>query len=97
MPTKLMMIFVGMDFLFAGCGGLLLGFSLMSEQSLRNPPTVDNVTQNVLLGQCPLTGTTALSEVGVFSTCRYCGTTVAHIVARITGRHNRSRRVLTVV
>lgn len=55
MPTKLMMIFVGMDFLFAGCGGLLLGFSLMAEQSLRNAPTVDNVTQNVLLGQCPLT------------------------------------------
>ncbi|KAF2027503.1 tetraspanin [Setomelanomma holmii] len=55
MPTKLMMVFVGMDFLFAGCGGLLLGFSLMSEQSLRNTPTVSNVTQNLLLGQCPLT------------------------------------------
>jgi hypothetical protein len=48
-----------MDFLFAGCGGLLLGFSLISEQSLRDTPTVNNVTQNVLLGQCPLTGTTA--------------------------------------
>ncbi|KAH7398937.1 hypothetical protein DE146DRAFT_655958 [Phaeosphaeria sp. MPI-PUGE-AT-0046c] len=55
MPTKLMMVFVGLDFLFAGCGGLLLGFSLISEQSMRNPPTTDNVTQNVLLGQCPLT------------------------------------------
>ena len=50
---------VGFDFLFAGCGGLLLGFSLMSEQSMRNTPTVNNVTQNLLLGQCPLTGTTA--------------------------------------
>jgi hypothetical protein len=59
MPTKLMMVFVGLDFLFAGCGGLVLGFSLMAEQSLRNTPSVDNVTQNVLLGQCPLTGTTA--------------------------------------
>lgn len=97
MPTKLMMIFVGMDFLFAGCGGLLLGFSLMAEQSLRNAPTVDNVTQNVLLGQCPLTGTTALIQEGEFLTYRYCGTTVAQIVARITGRHNTSRRVLTVV
>jgi len=58
MPTKLMMAFVGMDFLFAGCGGLLLGFSLISEQSMRATPTVDNVTQNLLLGQCPLTGTT---------------------------------------
>jgi hypothetical protein len=59
MPTKLMMVFVGMDFLFAGCGGLLLGFSLMSEQSMRNTPSISNVAQNVLLGQCPLTGTTA--------------------------------------
>ncbi|CAI9626755.1 tetraspanin [Alternaria burnsii] len=55
MPTKLMMAFVGMDLLFAGCGGLLLGFSLISEQSMRATPTVDNVTQNLLLGQCPLT------------------------------------------
>jgi hypothetical protein len=59
MPTKLMMAFVGMDFLFAGCGGLLLGFSLISEQSMRATPTVNNVTQNLLLGQCPLTGTTS--------------------------------------
>jgi hypothetical protein len=77
MPTKLMMIFVGMDFLFAGCGGLLLGFSLLSEQSLRNSPTVNNVTQNVLLGQCPLTGTTAsyrnkrLSRASILR--HYCG------------------------
>lgn len=58
MPTKLMMIFVGMDFVFAGCGGLLLGFSLMSEQRLRDSPTVNNVAENLLLGKCPLTGTT---------------------------------------
>lgn len=57
MPTKLMMIFVGLDFLFAGCGGLLLGFSLMSEQRMRESPRVDNVAENLLLGQCPLTGT----------------------------------------
>ncbi|KAF9738297.1 hypothetical protein PMIN06_012726 [Paraphaeosphaeria minitans] len=56
MPTKLMMIFVGLDFIFAGCGGLLLGFSLMSEQRMRESPRVDNVTENLLLGQCPLTG-----------------------------------------
>jgi hypothetical protein len=62
MPTKLMMVFVGLDFIFAGCGGLLLGFSLISEQSLRDTPTVNNVTQNLLLGQCPLTGTTTSSR-----------------------------------
>lgn len=55
MPTKLMMIFVGFDFIFAGCGGLLLGFALSSEQRLRESPTVANVAQNLLLGQCPLT------------------------------------------
>ncbi|KAF2689500.1 hypothetical protein K458DRAFT_413778 [Lentithecium fluviatile CBS 122367] len=49
------MIFVAFDFIFAGCGGLLLGFSLSSEQRLRQSPTVDNVAQNLLLGQCPLT------------------------------------------
>ena len=57
MPTKLMMIFVGLDFVFAGCGGLVLAFSLMSEQRMRETPRVDNVAQNLLLGQCPLTGT----------------------------------------
>lgn len=55
MPTKLMMFFVGLDFLFAGCGGLLLGFSLISEQRMRESPTVNNVAENLLLGQCPLT------------------------------------------
>jgi hypothetical protein len=88
MPTKLMMIFVGMDFLFAGCGGLLLGFSLLSEQSLRNTPTVNNVTQNVLLGQCPLTGTTARIERRGYPGRRYCGATVARVVTRITGWHS---------
>ncbi|KAF2199141.1 tetraspanin [Delitschia confertaspora ATCC 74209] len=55
MPSKLMMIFVGMDLVFAMCGGLLLGFSLTSEKIMRESPTKDNVAQNLLLGQCPLT------------------------------------------
>ena len=58
MPSTLMVIFVAMDIVFAGCGGLILGFSLMSEQNLRASPTVDNVAKNLLLDQCPLTGTT---------------------------------------
>lgn len=58
MPSVLMMVFVGFDLVFAGCGGLLMGFSLMAEQNLRAAPTPDNVAQNLLLGQCPLTGTT---------------------------------------
>ncbi|KAF2639291.1 tetraspanin [Massarina eburnea CBS 473.64] len=67
MPTKLMLIFVGMDLLFAGCGGLLLGFSLTSEQRLRETPTIDNVTQNLLLGQCPLTGG-VVNSIFIFAT-----------------------------
>lgn len=55
MPNKLMLAFIGFDFLFAGCGGLLLGFSLISEAAMRQTQTVANVTQNLLLGQCPLT------------------------------------------
>jgi hypothetical protein len=50
-----MMVFLGVDLLFAGCGGLILGFSLTSEHLMQAAPTVSNVTQNLLLGQCPLT------------------------------------------
>ena len=57
MPSKLMMVFVAMDIIFALCGGLLMGFSLTSEQNLRANPTIANVAQNLLLDQCPLTGT----------------------------------------
>ncbi|KAF2190533.1 hypothetical protein K469DRAFT_560112 [Zopfia rhizophila CBS 207.26] len=55
MPTKLMMIFVGTDFIFAACGGLILGFSLMAEQNMTASPTSENVAPNLLLNQCPLT------------------------------------------
>ncbi|KAF2281614.1 tetraspanin [Westerdykella ornata] len=55
MPTKLMMIFVAFDIIFAACGGLLMGFSLVSEQTMRGDPTLDNVARNLLLDQCPLT------------------------------------------
>lgn len=50
-----MLAFIGFDFLFAGCGGLLLGFALTSEAAMREKATIANVTQNLLLGQCPLT------------------------------------------
>lgn len=62
MPSKLMLVFVGVDVLFAMCGGLLMGFSLTAEASMRAQPTVGNVAQNLLLSQCPLTGTTPLME-----------------------------------
>ncbi|ORY12342.1 tetraspanin [Clohesyomyces aquaticus] len=55
MPSKLMLIYVGADILFAACGGLLLGFSLIAEQNMRATPTTENVAQSLLLDQCPLT------------------------------------------
>lgn len=55
MPNILMMIFVAVDVLFAACGGLLMGFCLLAEQTLRADPTQANVGPNVLLRQCPLT------------------------------------------
>ncbi|KAF9698534.1 hypothetical protein EKO04_003558 [Ascochyta lentis] len=67
MPNKLMLAFLGFDFLFAGCGGLLLGFSLMSEAAMRETQTVANVTQNLLLGQCPLTAG-VVNAIFVFAT-----------------------------
>lgn len=33
----------------------MLGFSLLSEQRMQESPRVDNVAENLLLGQCPLT------------------------------------------
>jgi hypothetical protein len=60
MPSKLMYFYVAFDILFALCGGLIIGFSLMSEQEKRRSPTIQNVAHNLLLDQCPLTGTATL-------------------------------------
>lgn len=57
MPSKLMGVFVGFDLVFAACGGLLIGFCLMAEETMHASPTLDNVARNLLLDQCPLTGT----------------------------------------
>jgi predicted acetyltransferase len=56
MGNKLMMMFVGADIIFAMCGGLIIGFSLMSERSLHATPTIATVAEHLLLKQCPLTG-----------------------------------------
>jgi hypothetical protein len=56
--NKLMLTYLGVDFLFLMCGGILLGFSLVSQQQERATPTVSNVPYMLLLFECPLTGTT---------------------------------------
>jgi len=55
MINKLMLTFLGVEFLFLISGGLLLGFCLVSEQQERGVKTVSNVAYDILLFQCPLT------------------------------------------
>jgi len=52
--NKLMLTFIGVDFLFLACGALILGFSLISVQQERATPTVSNVAYNIILTECPL-------------------------------------------
>lgn len=54
--NKLMLVYLLVNFFFLGCGGLLLAFSLISEQHEREVLTLSNVASNLLLTQCPLTG-----------------------------------------
>jgi hypothetical protein len=53
--NKLMLGFLVVDFLFLACGGLLIGFSLVSEQKEKSIPTIATVAYNLLLTECPLT------------------------------------------
>ena len=53
--NKLMLAYLGVDFLFLLCGGLLLGFCLINQQQERTMPTTSNTPYNVLLAQQPLT------------------------------------------
>jgi len=53
--NKLMFSFLGVNFLFLVCAGLLLGFCLISEQQERGTKTVANVAYDILLTECPLT------------------------------------------
>jgi hypothetical protein len=77
MVAKLMLVFVGFDVLFAMCGGLLMGFSLIAEQTMTASPTINNVAQNLLLDQCPLTGRSVFISGRDGMQHRYSSTTVA--------------------
>lgn len=50
-----MLSFVGVDFLFLGCGALILAVSLTSESFIHASPTINNVAQSILLARTPLT------------------------------------------
>ncbi|KAF2669452.1 tetraspanin [Microthyrium microscopicum] len=53
--NKLMLFYLAVNFFFLACGGLILGFSLVSEQQEKATPTVANVAYTLLLTECPLT------------------------------------------
>lgn len=53
---KLMLTFLGANFLFLISAGLLLGFCIVSKAQTRGPKNVKNIALDVLLTQCPLMG-----------------------------------------
>lgn len=65
-----MLVFIAFDLIFVAGGGLLVGFSLTSEATKRQSPTVGNVAQNLLLDQCPLTAG-VVNSIFVFVTFLY--------------------------
>jgi hypothetical protein len=56
MHDKILTTYVLVDLLFALCGGLLLGFALVTKSEITQTPTVQNVATDLLLNMCPLTG-----------------------------------------
>lgn len=53
---KLMLTFLGTNFVFLVSAGLLLGFCMVSEAQARELKNTNNIAFDVLLTQCPLTG-----------------------------------------
>jgi hypothetical protein len=56
MVDKILFTFILSEFLFLLTGALLIGFSVVSQNEAAQPPTLSNVTTNLLLDRCPLTG-----------------------------------------
>ena len=56
MVNKVLFTFLIADLLFAGTGGLILGFTLFERAHMTAAPTVSNVAVNLILAHTPLTG-----------------------------------------
>lgn len=67
MANKLMLTFLGCEILFLLSGGLLIGFALFSESSMRSRPTPDTVAPHLLLKRSPLTAT-IVNAIFIFAT-----------------------------
>jgi len=67
MVDKILFTFILSEFLFLLTGALLIGFSVVSQNEATQPPTLSNVTTNLLLDRCPLTAAT-VNAVFIFIT-----------------------------
>lgn len=56
MANKILLVFLAFDFLFACCGGLILGAVLMTRAAQQSTQTVQFVAQNLLLDHIPMIG-----------------------------------------
>lgn len=59
MVDKVLSFFLVADLLFAGTGGLILGFTVFQQAHMKAAPTVSNVAANLILAHTPLTGTSS--------------------------------------
>ncbi|MCJ1311258.1 phospholipid scramblase 1 [Agyrium rufum] len=55
MANKILLVYIVFDLLFAGNGALILAFSLITKNHIKQTPTAHNVAHNILLSQAPLT------------------------------------------
>ena len=56
MVNKIMLTFVGTNFLFLVGGALLVAFSVVSRNDMKQATTMSNVANNLLLSKSPITG-----------------------------------------
>lgn len=62
MVNKILVTFILADLLFLASGGLLIIFSLVTENQVGLTPTVDNIARNLILEECPLRGSVYPAE-----------------------------------
>lgn len=56
MVNKIIVTFIGTNFLFLVGGALLVAFAVVSKNDMKQTTTISNVANNLLLSRCPTTG-----------------------------------------
>jgi hypothetical protein len=57
MVNKILLVFIAFDIIFLLCAGLHLFIPLYTRMNIKNNTNVENIASNLLLDNCPLTGT----------------------------------------